>query len=263
MKKLGILATLFVASFMIGSAQSQHPTPVIEGGESEPFGKTLAPRSNSKLEIIGGDTFDWKKVKPKDTPIKTKIKIINTGTDVLSISDVRPGCSCTAAPLDKKELRPMIDTATMEVSINLGATNGPLSKTITITSNDGTSPNKVLTLKADVVRDINITPSPYFAFRDMTVGKPSEASVRLENNTDEDLILGESTASNGIELNIKKGTVVKRKTQMEVIARITPKDKGYFSATAKILTSNPDYATIDMTAYGNVKEADVAPPAAK
>ena len=263
MKKVGILAAMLVASTFAGMAQSQHPAPVIQNVGTEGMPKALEPKSNSKLEIIGGDTFDWKKVKPKDTPLKAKIKIINTGTDVLKISEVRPGCGCTAAPIDKKELKPMTDTATIEVSLNLGTSSGPMSKNITITSNDGTSPNKVLYLKADVIREISITPSPYFAYRDMTVGKPSEASVRIENNSDKDLTINEATATNGIELSIKTGTVIKSKTQLEVIARVTPKDKGYFSATAKITTSHPDYATIDMTAYGNVKEADVVAPAAK
>lgn len=262
MKTLGILAAMFVASGMIASAQGQHPTPQVQGGNTT-VGKALEPKSNSKLEIIGGDTYDWKKVKPKDTPLKAKIKIINTGTDMLKISDVHPGCGCTAAPIDKKELMPLTDTATIEVSLNLGQSTGPLTKNITITSNDPTSPNKVLYLKADVIREVNIAPTPYFAFTNMTVGKTSEASVRFENNSDKDVTINEVSATNGIEVNIKPGTVVKSKTQIEVTARVTPKDKGYFTATAKILTSHPDYATIDLTAYGSVKEADVATPPAK
>ena len=264
MKKVGILAAMLVASTFAGMAQGQHATLVIQNEGSASMTKPLEPKSNSKIEIIGGDTFDWKKVKPKDTPLKANIRIINTGTDVLKISEVRPGCGCTAAPIDKKELRPMTDTATIEVSLNLGNTNGPMSKSITITSNDATSPNKILYLKADVIREINITPSPYFAFSNMTVGKTSEASVRLENNSDKDLIINEATATNGIEINVKPGTVVKSKTVLEVIARVTPKDKGYFTATAKISTSHPDYTTIDMTAYGSVKEANaVVAPGAK
>ena len=97
----------------------------------------------------------------------------------------------------------------------------------------------------------------------MVVGKVAEASVRIENNSLQDLVIQETTLSNGIELNIKTGTIIKSKTQLEVVARVTPKEKGYFTATAKIATSNPDYASIDMTAYGNVKEAEVSTPSAK
>jgi hypothetical protein len=295
MKNFGILAAVLVASCVVGSAQNKPknvtvgktitpnvstgtgvtvqpgsngqgtavavpPKPTIVSGGENPA-TAAQPNVNAKLEIIGGDTYDWKKVKPKDTPLKAKIQIINKGTELLKISEVRPGCGCTAAPIDKKELKPMTDTATIEVSLNLGTSSGPLSKSITITSNDGTSPNKVLYLKADVIREINITPSPYFAFSNMSVGKTSEATVRLENNSDKDLVIKEATATNGIEINVKPGTTIKSKTTLEVMARVTPKDKGYFTASAKILTSHPDYETIDMTAYGNVKGADaiVAP----
>lgn len=55
-----------------------------------------------KISIQGGDTQDWGKVKPKDSPLKASIKITNEGSEELKISDVRPGCGCTTAPLDKK-----------------------------------------------------------------------------------------------------------------------------------------------------------------
>ncbi|MBS1537889.1 MAG: DUF1573 domain-containing protein [Bacteroidetes bacterium] len=213
-----------------------------------------------KIEIVGGDTHDWGKVKAKDSPLKTVVKIKNIGDQVLNITDVHPGCGCTkTADLDKKELQPG-EIASTEISLNLGASSGPITKSVSITSNDPTSPSKVLMLKADITRDINITPSPYFAFSGLTIGMPATATVHLQNNSQEDVTIGEITTTNGLILNIAKGTVIKKGTEIEVTANTVPKEKGYFTATCKINTSNTDYPTIDLTAYGDVKEATVATP---
>jgi len=213
-----------------------------------------------KIEIVGGDTHDWGKVKAKDTPLKTVVRIKNVGNELLKITDVHPGCGCTkSAELDKKELQPG-EIGSTEISLNLGASSGPISKSVAISSNDPLTPSKILMLKADITRDVNITPSPYFAFSGLTIGVPATATVRLQNNSQEDLTIGEITTTNGLTLNITKGTVVKKGTEIEVTANTIPKDKGYFTATCKIATSNTDYPLIDLTAYGDVKEATVATP---
>jgi hypothetical protein len=207
-----------------------------------------------KIEIVGGNVHDWGKVKSKESPLKTVVKIKNVGDQVLNITDVHPGCGCTkTAELDKKELKPG-EIATTEISLNLGASVGQITKSVSITSNDPNAPSIVLTLKADVTRDINITPSPYFAFSGLTVGVPATTSVRLQNNSQDDVTIGEVTTNNGITVNLAKGTVIKKGTELEVTASATPKEKGYFTATCKIATSNPDFAIIDLTAYGDVKE---------
>lgn len=229
MKQVSLFAAIFMAAAAIATAQP-------------------------KIEIVGGDTHDWGKVKAKDTPLKTVVQIRNAGDQVLNITDVRPGCGCTkSAELDKKELKPG-EIGKTEISLNLGTSSGQISKSVSITSNDPAVPTKVLTLKADITRDINITPSPYFAFSGLTVGTPAKATVRLQNNSQSDVTIGEITTTNGLTLSIQKGAVIKKGSELEVSASATPKDKGYFTATCKIATSNPDYPTIDLTAYGDVKE---------
>lgn len=208
-----------------------------------------------KLEIVGGDTHDWGKVSPKDSPLKTAVKIKNVGTEVLKISDVRPGCGCTkTAELDKKELQPG-ETATTELSLNLGAANGVLTKSVTITSNDASAPTKILYLKADIVRPIQFAPSQYFVFNDLKTGQTSESKVTIKNTSKEDITFSDFEVNNGLSINLKKSVTVKGGSEVEVIARITPKDKGYFNGSVKMKTTNPDTPTIEITAYGNVTES--------
>jgi len=57
--------------------------------------------SQQKLEVIGCNNYDWGTTYPKDSPLKVKIKIKNSGNDILKIYEVKPACGCTTAPLDK------------------------------------------------------------------------------------------------------------------------------------------------------------------
>ncbi len=211
-----------------------------------------------KITIIGGDTQDWGKVKPKDDPLKATVKIKNEGTEMLKITDVRPGCGCTTAPLDKKELNPG-EIASMDVTLKLGATSGLMTKSITISSNDPQNATKVLYLKADVVRPIQILPTQYLSFGEMTVGTKSEAKLSIRNTSTQDIVLSDFETVAGITLNLTKATTIPAGGEVELIAKVTPKDKGYFNGVVKMKTNHPDYATLDIVAYGNVKPSVVDP----
>jgi len=217
----------------------------------------VAMIAQPKLEIVskGGDTYDWGKISPKDSPLKATIKIKNVGTELLKITDVHPGCGCTkTAELDKKELQPG-EVATTELSLNVGATTGDLTKSVTITSNDATSPTKVLYLKANVVRPIQLTPSQYLVFNDLKVGMQSEAKISVKNSTTGDITLSDFEATNGLTINMKKPVVIKGGTEAEIIAHVTPKEKGYFNGMVKMKTSSTEVPTLEITAYGNVSES--------
>jgi hypothetical protein len=211
-----------------------------------------------KISIQGGDTQDWGKVKPKDSPLKASIKITNEGSEELKISDVRPGCGCTTAPLDKKELKPG-EFATMDVSLNVGATSGMLTKSITISSNDPVNPTKVLYLKADVVRPIQVLPTQYLSFGELTVGSKGEAKVTIKNTSTQTIVLSDFEATNGISINLMKPTTIPGGGEVEIIAKVAPKEKGYFNGSVKMKTDHPDFPTLDLTAYGNVKASVVDP----
>jgi hypothetical protein len=219
------------------------------------IGMAITMIAQPKLEIVGGDTHDWGKISAKESPLKTVVKIKNVGTELLKITDVHPGCGCTkTAELDKKELQPG-EIATTEISLNVGAANGSLVKSVTITSNDATAPTKILYLKADVQRPIQFSPSQYFVFTDLKAGQPSEAKVTIKNSTTEDITLSDFEATNGLSINLKKSVTIKGGSEVEVIARITPKEKGYFNGSVKMKTTNADNPTIEITAYGNVAES--------
>jgi LEA14-like dessication related protein len=207
-----------------------------------------------KLTVEGGDTHDWGKVKPAQSPLKTTLKITNSGTEQLTISDVKVGCGCTTTGIAKKELTPG-ETTTLDVSLNVGTNTGALTKTVSIMSNDPAAPTKTILLKADVVRAIQFVPTQYFSFNDLKLGTESTATVKVKNTTTEDIVLTDIEATNGLKTALKDKTTLKANSEMDIAVKLKPQAKGYFNGMLKMKTSNPDFPTLEVPAFGNVPDA--------
>lgn len=208
-----------------------------------------------KIEIVGGDSYDWGTVKATQDPLKAKIKIKNAGNEVLKITEVKPGCGCTTAPLDKNELKPG-EEATLDVTLRISGYQGNVTKSVRIASNDPTNPNKYLYLKANIFVPISIKPTTYFAFNEMTVGQEATAKVTITNNTNETItITPEQVVPENMNVNIPKKLVLKGGESFEVVAKVIPDKKGYFNCSIKLHTNYPDQKEIFIPGYGNVKES--------
>jgi len=84
--------------------------------------------------------------------------IRNTGTGVLRILQVFPGCSCAATELDSSEIPPG-GSARLLVTFHSGNFNGPVFKTMTVQSNDPARPMAMFELRADVQPVFIFTPA--------------------------------------------------------------------------------------------------------
>lgn len=100
-------------------------------------------------------THDFGKVYDT-TPRKWSAKFKNTGTEKLVISQVRPGCGCTATSLTKFDYEPN-EEGVIELTWNPTG-NGEVTKPVTITSNDMNEPNKVINIKATMVPLVKMDP---------------------------------------------------------------------------------------------------------
>jgi len=226
--------------------------------------------SQPKIEIQGGtDTYDWKTVTPKDDPLKANVTIKNVGNEKLIINEVKAGCGCTTARLDeiKANLEPG-ESTTLPVTLRLGATQGDLTKTVRVSSNDPAAKDKMLYLKAKVFHPISITPT-YFTFNEMKVGSEVTSSVKIKNNTDKNVTLSnfEITPDNVIvNYNMKSTKVLKPNDEIEVTAKYKADKVGYFNCTLKVKTTSTDVPELVVSGYGQVKESPIfnsADPAKK
>lgn len=213
--------------------------------------------SQPKLEIIGGDTYDWGKVTPKESPLKAKIEIKNTGTEKLLINEVKPACGCTSAPLEKNELAPG-EVTHIDISLNIGAGAHDLTKTVRITSNDPKENNKILYLKAKVFQAIEVNPTPYFTFNEMKVGTESTSGLKVKNNTEKAVTISnfEITPAD-LSFNLKEPIELLPGKEIDVIAKYKPAKAGYFNCTVKMKTTNADVPELIISGYGNIKESAI------
>jgi len=209
--------------------------------------------SQPKLEIVGGDTYDWGEVDGNQSTLRAKVKIKNAGNDKLTIPEVKPTCGCTTAPLDKSELQPG-EIATLDITLRIGGSGNEVSKSIRIMSNDPKEPQKVLWLKCKVIRDFQITPNKYFAFQDMTVGYDKSEKVTIKNNSKEVIkIYDFKIEPKELSINLRGEVNIKPGQQIELIATARPNEQGNFRGTVTFKTNNKDNSEVSISAYGQVK----------
>lgn len=210
-----------------------------------------------KLEIIGGDTYDWKDVKPNDSPVKTDIQIKNTGNKKLNINEVKPSCGCTSAPLDKNELEPGESTV-IHIKLNLPTNSGPVTKTVYISSNDPQQEKKILYLKANLIKDIDVLPTSYMSFEEMKVGQEKTVKLKIKNNSRKDVTLSDFQATpSTLSINLNRKKVLKPGEELELVAKAKPDKKGYYNCTVSMKSNLQDYQEIKIQGFGNVSESAI------
>lgn len=212
--------------------------------------------SQPKLEIVGGNTYDWGKSNPAQSPLKATIQIKNVGNEVLKIAEVKPGCGCTTAPLDKYEIQPK-DFATMNVTLNTSSYTDEVTKSIRITSNDPVNGDSYLFLKTFVFRPIKVEPSVYLGKSIINVNEKTVFEYKLKNQTDKPIkILSLTPSPSNLVLNITKGEVIPPNQEKSYSISFTPSEIGRFNGSLKITTDNKSSEDIILYLYGNVVKDD-------
>jgi hypothetical protein len=238
------------------TAQAQHqPSTTTPPAPPPPAVETP---DSPKLEFIGlnADTYDWKDVSPKDTPLKAFIVLKNTGKTKLIIYEVKPGCGCTTAPLSHDTIAPG-DTASLSVTLNIGGNQNSVQKTVRVTSNEPKSP-RLLLLKANVVHPIQILPTQYFAFGPLQVGQEDTSSVKIKNNSNTDITFSNFEVSPvTVNSNLNKPIILKPGEDFKIAIKVKPEKAGSYQMQVKMKTTHPDYPTFSVAGYGTVKESPI------
>lgn len=206
-----------------------------------------------KLEIKGGETFDWGVISNTAQPATAKIEIKNVGDKELIISEVKPGCGCTAAPLEKSNLKPGESTH-MNITLNLGSNIGQIMKTVLIRSNSLPNNEQTLVLKAFIQRPIQIDPT-FVSMGQMYANRAATGTAKMKNTTKAPITITGVTANNGVTVNIKTPFVLEAGKETELVVKVTPKQEqvGYFNAEILFQTNNPEQPSFDVRLYGDVK----------
>jgi archaellum component FlaG (FlaF/FlaG flagellin family) len=221
-----------------------------------------AASAQGKLEIIGGDTYDWGTVAPGK--LTTTVEVKNTGNDELKITEVRPGCGCTAAPIDKNLLKPA-EIGKINITLDVSTRTGPVEKTVSITSSDSSQPVRILHLKANIKRAITFTPSQYFVVTEGKMGTESPAtSIRISNTSDAPLTIYPPEFGQGnvkVRFDLKDKKELKPGEEYELKAFVTPLESETLYGSAKMKTSSTESPMVDLTISGTMSRPAVVSPA--
>ncbi len=112
------------------------------------FAQTASKAATSKTSA-----FKWEKTThefgaiAQGKPVTAEFKFTNSGTAPLIISAAQGSCGCTVADYTKEPVAPG-KTGIVKATFNAAAM-GPFTKTVTLTSNAGTTP-VTLTIKGEV-----------------------------------------------------------------------------------------------------------------
>ncbi len=109
-------------------------------------GSETSPVTVPRMSIVP-ETRDAGAVRKGDK-VEAVFEVRNTGVAPLLISAARPSCGCTVATFDR-EIAPG-KTGRIRASVETKNFSGPITKTITVVSNDPERPEVALTLRADV-----------------------------------------------------------------------------------------------------------------
>jgi hypothetical protein len=138
-------------------------------GESAPR-LTIVEPVKEFGEVAKGDKLDWSFV------------IKNTGTADLQIIAAKPGCGCTVADFDKV-IKPG-ETGKVTAHVDTVTFTGPIAKSVTLETNDPTTPTSQLTIHAIVKPYVEAYPAGFVRFN-LLQGEVGTQSVTLYSEEDE------------------------------------------------------------------------------
>jgi hypothetical protein len=176
------LAVALVATFAIGDdAKAKPAKPAAAKSETKASAPAAAEKA-PRLTIVE-PLKDFGTV-PKGEKIDWGFTIKNTGDADLQILAARPGCGCTVADFDKV-IKPG-QTGKVTAHVDTTAFNGPIQKSVTVESNDPTTPSAQLSIHAIVKPYVEAYPAGFVRYS-LLQGEADTQSFTLYSEEEEPL----------------------------------------------------------------------------
>lgn len=175
----GLFATT-LAFLVTGSlAFAQAPAkPEAKGSEAA---KTEAKAEKAPRLTIVEPVKDYGTV-PKGDKLDWAFVVKNTGDADLQILAAKPGCGCTVADFDKV-VKPG-ETGKVTAHVDTTAFAGPIAKTVTLETNDPSTPTAQLTIHAVVKPYVEAYPAGFVRFN-LLQGEADAQAVTLYSEEEE------------------------------------------------------------------------------
>ena len=144
-----------------------------EGAEKAPRLTVVEPVKDYGT-VAKGDKLTW------------SFAIKNTGTADLQIIAARPACGCTVADFDKV-VKPG-ETGKVTAQVDTTSFTGPIAKSVTVETNDPSTPSAQLTIHATVKPYVDAHPAGFVRYN-ILQGDAETQSVTLYSEEDEPFVI--------------------------------------------------------------------------
>lgn len=189
--------------------------------------------------------------------------ITNNGDDVLKLLDVKAGCGCTVAKLDKTELKPGESTR-IKVDFNSTGRVGKQTKDVVITSNDNSNSKLTLTVtafieeKAEYTKQSTEIPRIYFYksqhdFGELKSGVKVDFTFTFRNSGKKNLEIKDVKTSCGCTAALVSNKILKPGEEGTIKVELdTTNREGKLRREVTIISNDPEEPNKILTIFATV-----------
>lgn len=175
------LAAAFGVVTMATAEEKAKPAAKTKSASQKAAAPAKAKKPGTPILTIVEPLKDFGTV-PRGQKLDADFIIKNTGTADLMLISVQPGCGCTVADYDKV-IKPGM-SGRVRAHVDTTAFTGPISKPVTIQTNDPNTPTSQLTIHAVVKPYVEAYPAGFVRYV-MVQGDIQTQSIKLFSEEDE------------------------------------------------------------------------------
>ncbi len=217
---------------------------------------TSPPKGTPHIQF-SETVHDFGKVKSSEV-LRHDFIITNTGSALLEITDVKPGCGCTTAGTWDKQIQPG-QTGKIPLQLNPANFSGMVTKPITVTCNDPAQGTHSLQLKAEIWKPIDVQPN-YVHFMPIEEDPTNETKVVRITNRTEEMIKLETPQSSNPAFKTELKTIQPGKEFELLVNYVGPISNGMPQGFITIKTSTTNMPIINVTTYAMSQPSVVISP---
>jgi len=218
---------------------------------------TAGPIVDGPMIVFDNRNYDFGKAAAGEK-VKHSYIVTNTGTGTLEISDVHPSCGCTTAGGWTRKVEAG-QTGEIPVQFDSSRYSGPVTKTITVTSNAKNEPRAVVILHGTVWKPIDVTPSTAVVNVQEDATNSVSTTVRIISAVDSPIEVTDPTSSSK-SFSAELKTVRPGKEYALTISALPPFAGMNTSASISVKTSLPSSPVLSVTAIAAVQQAILVSP---
>ncbi len=206
-----------------------------------------------QVEFLNPEIIDFGKV-PQGEVITGTIRFVNKSATPITMEDVRPSCGCTAVK-PKKMVYASGETANIPFTIKTDKFSGAITKTIRVIFKDVTPKTHVITARATVVTEINVTPR-FLNFQNIALNPDTLVTdfFEIENTTDHPVTIEKiSSSSELITIVPNSATIAPGKSHL-IRVEVSPRTVGIHNTAILIETNNKKIVKKKLPVFFNIRE---------